>query len=760
MSIQNIDNATRRNFIGGMFSASAFVLATDLLPQFAWGDTNENHGKAAAAALKPSLYLGLEPDGTVFIVTHRSEMGTGIRTTLPMVAADEMEADWSKVKIEQAIGDERYGDQNTDGSKSIRGSFVPFREAGAAARLMLTRAAAAQWKVPESECSAVNHVVTHTPSGKKLGYGELAVAAGKLPVPKSSELKLKARSEWRYIGHTAKDPKAIADMKDITSGKAIFGMDAKVEGMVYASIERPPVMGGKVQSLDDKAALQVKGVSQTVSIPPFKPPYTFQPLGGVAVVANSTWAAFQGRKKLKVEWNNGDNATHDSERYKAELLETAKKPGKVVRNLGDVDAAFSKGKIVEASYYVPLLAHATMEPPVAIASFKDGKVEAWVPTQNPQAVQDTVAKALGIKVSDVTCHVTLLGGGFGRKSKPDYVAEAALISKSVGKPVKVVWTREDDIKFDYYHAVAGMYHKASLDEKGKVTGWLHRSVFPSISSMNDEKSLYGFDVEYGMGLNDMPFDIPNQRAENGPAKAHVRIGWLRSVANIYHVFSGLSFADELAHAAGRDSLEYQLELLGAGKVLNLEAQGVGKYWNYGESLDRYPFDTRRLRKVLEIAADKSGWGKKKSGNGWGMGVAVARSFTSYVAAVVEVEVDKAGKIRIPKSYMVVDAGTVVNPERVVSQFEGAAVMGAGIALTGEISLADGHVQQGNFNNYQVPRMAQAPIQTDVHIVESNELPGGVGEPGVPPYVPAFANAVFAATGKRVRELPFSKAKLV
>ena len=232
------------------------------------------------------------------------------------------------------------------------------------------------------------------------------------------------------------------------------------------------------------------------------------------------------------------------------------------------------------------------------------------------------------------------------------------------------------------------------------------------------------------------------------------------MANIYHVFSGLSFADELAHAAGRDSLEYQLELLGAGKVLNLEAQGVGKYWNYGESLDRYPFDTRRLRKVLEIAADKSGWGKKKSGNGWGMGVAVARSFTSYVAAVVEVEVDKAGKIRIPKSYMVVDAGTVVNPERVVSQFEGAAVMGAGIALTGEISLADGRVQQGNFNNYQVPRMAQAPIQTDVHIVESNELPGGVGEPGVPPYVPAFANAVFAATGKRVRELPFSKAKLV
>lgn len=761
MSIRNIDDQSRRNFIGGVFSASAFVLAADLLPRYALADTSEYRGKAAAAALRPSLYLGLEPDGTVYIVTHRSEMGTGIRTTLPLIAADEMEADWSRVKIEQAIGDAAYGDQNTDGSKSIRGFFVPFRQAGAAARLMLTRAAAAQWKVPASECSAMNHEVTHKPSGRKLGYGALAVAAGKLPAPKPEELTLKTRAEWRYIGDKAKDPKAIADMKDITSGKAIFGMDAKVPGMVYASIERPPVMGGKVQSFDDKEALKVSGVSQTVSIPPFKPPYTFQPLGGVAVVANSTWAAFQGRKKLKVEWNNGDNASHDSERYKAELLDTAKKPGKVVRNLGDVEAAFAKGgKIVEASYYVPLLAHATMEPPVAIAEFKNGKVEAWVPTQNPQAVQDTVAKALGIKIEDVTCHVTLLGGGFGRKSKPDYVAEAALISKSVGKPVKVVWTREDDIRFDYYHAVAGMYHKASMDEKGKVTGWLHRSVFPSISSMNDAGSLYGFNVEYGMGLNDMPFDIPNQRAENGPAKAHVRIGWLRSVANIYHVFSGLSFADELAAAAGRDSLEYQLDLLGPGRILDLKPQIGGDYWNYGESLDRYPFDTRRLRKVLEIAGEKSGWGKKKSGNGWGMGVAIARSFTSYVASVVEVEVDKAGKIRIPRVHMVVDAGTVVNPERAVSQFEGAAVMGAGIALTGEISVADGRVRQSNFHDYPVPRINQAPIRTDVHIVESNELPGGIGEPGVPPFVPAFANAVFAATGKRVRELPFSKTKLV
>ena len=758
-----IENISRRSLIGGVFSAGALVLAARILPEEAWADTNEYHGKAAASALRSSIYLGVEPDGTVYIVTHRSEMGTGIRTTLPLVAADELDADWSKVKVEQGIGDKAYGDQNTDGSKSIRGFFEAFRESGAAARMMLVSAAAKQWNVPESECVGKFHEVIHTPSGRKLGYGALATAAGKLPVPAKAQVKYKAKSEWRYIGKESK----IADLADICSGKAVFGMDVKRPGMLYASIERPPVVGGKVQSFDDKEARKVHGVSGVETIDGFKPPYGFQPLGGVAVIANSTWAAMQGRKKLKVEWNNGENASHDSEQYKKELLATARKPGKVVRNIGDVDAAFAKAaqtqgaKVVEAEYYAPLLAHATMEPPVAVAEFKGNKVECWVPTQNPQAVQATVAGALGLKEEDVTCHVTLLGGGFGRKSKPDYVAEAAILSKKQGgKPVKVVWTREDDIRFDYYHSVAGMYHKAALDQNGKATAWLHRSVFPSIASMNDASTLYGFDVEYGMGLNDMPWDLPNHRAENGPAKAHVRIGWLRSVANIYHVFSGLSFADELAHAAGRDSLEYQLEMIGPGKVIDFKSQGVANYWNYGESYDKFPFDSKRLRHVLEVAGEKSGWGKRKSGNGWGLGIAAARSFTSYVASVVEVEVDKAGKIRIPRSWQVADVGMVINPERVRSQFEGAAVMAAGIGLTGEISLADGRVQQSNFHNYQVARMNQAPMQTDVHLIESTALPGGVGEPGVPPFVPAFANAIFAATGKRVRELPFSKTKLV
>jgi isoquinoline 1-oxidoreductase beta subunit len=754
MSTPNtVENLSRRNFLGGVFSAGALVLAARVLPENAFADTNEYHGKAVASALHSSIYLGVETDGTVYIVTHRSEMGTGVRTTLPLVAADELDADWKRVKVEQGIGDKNYGDQNTDGSKSIRGFFVAFREAGASARLMLVSAAATQWNVPASECHTGLHEVVHTPTNRKLGYGALAPAAGRLPVPKPETLQLKPKSAWRYIGKETQ----MVDLADICDGKAIYGMDVRREGMVYASIEHPPVMGGKVQSFDDKLALQVKGVSQTVTIDPFKPPYTFQPLGGVAVIANSTWAAFQGRKKLTIEWDNGPNAAYDSGQYKKDLLDTAQKPGKVVRNVGDVDKAFASGaKVIDASYYVPLLAHATMEPPVAVAEYRDGKVTAWVPTQNPQAVQSTVADAVGCKPEDVTCHVTLLGGGFGRKSKPDYVAEAAILSKKLNKPVKVVWTREDDIRFDYYHAVAGMYHKASLDNQGKVTGWLQRSVFPSIASMNDANATYGFDVEYGMGLNDLPFDLPSHRAENGPAKAHIRIGWLRSVANIYHVFSALSFADELAHAAGRDPLQYQLELLGQGKVIDFKSQGVENYWNYGEPYDKYPFDTRRLRHVLEVAADKSGWGKRKPGNGWGMGVAVARSFTSYVASVVEVETDGSGKIRIPRVTQVVDVGMVANPDRVRSQFEGAAVMAASIALTGEISTADGRVRQSNFHDYPVARMNQAPIQTDVHIIESDALPGGVGEPGVPPCVPAFTNAVFAATGKRHRELPLSK----
>ena len=731
-------------------SAGALVLGVRYFPKIAAGDVLPHDTNADHATLHPSVYLGIDPDGTVWIVAHRSEMGTTSRTTLPLVVADELDADWKRVKIEQALGDKRYGDQNTDGSHSIRSFYDAMREAGATARLMLIEAAAQQWGVPAAECETDLHVVIHRSTNRRSGYGELASAAAKLPIPRKDKLKLKPKSAWRYIGKG----QVSYDLEALVTGKAIYGMDARVDGMVYASVERPPVLGGKVKSYDDKEPLKVAGVRQIIPIDPFQQAPAFQPLGGIAVIADNTWAAFQGRKKLNIFWENGPNETYNSDSYKNELRATSHNPCKVVRNVGDADAVFAKGgKVHEADYYVPLLAHAAMEPLVALAEFKDGKATLWAPTQNPQAVQDIVSKELGISKENVICHVTLLGGGFGRKSKPDYVAEAAVLSKKVGRPVKVVWTREDDIKFDYYNAVASMYLKAALGTNGKPTAWLQRSVFPPIPSIFDVNAVYGDPGHLQQGWTDIPYDLPNLRIENGPAKAHVRIGWLRSVANIYHAFGIQCFTDELAHAAGRDSLDYLLDLIGQPRTIDFK--GV-EYPNYGASMDAYPWETGRLRHVTEVVAEKSGWGKRKHSKGTGVGIAAHKSFLTYVATVVEVEVNDQGEVRIPRVDVALDAGLVVNPEATRAQFEGAAVFGTSVARTGEITATKGAIDQSNFQDYPVARINEVPAQTNVYIVDSEAPPAGVGEPGVPPFIAAFCNAIFAATGKRVRDLPITK----
>ncbi len=746
-------NVSRRGFLQGMVSTGALILSVRLVPDALWAAETGPATHADRAVLHPNAFVGIDTDGTVFIVAHRSEMGTTSRTSVPLILADELDADWKRVKLEQAIGDPRYGDQDTDGSHSVRSFYEGMREAGATARLMLTQAAAKQWGVPASECNSDLHVIVHKKSNRKAGYGELAAAAAKLPVPKKEELQFKPKSAWRYIGKGASS----YDLADICTGKAGYGMDARLDGMVYASVEHPPVLGGKVKSYDEKAPLQIKGVKQTIPIKPFTPPHHFQPLGGVAVIADNTWAAFQGRKKLNVAWENGPNASYNSDQYRKELHDTARKPGKVVRNIGDVDSAFAKGgKIVEADYYAPHLAHATMEPPVALADFRDGKVTIWAPTQNPQAVQETVAEELGIPKESVICHVPLLGGGFGRKSKPDYAAEAAILSKALGRPVKVVWSREDDIKFGFYHSVAAMYMKAALDEKGKPTAWLQRSVFPPIGSTFALNTTYGDGGEMGLGWTDVPFDLPNHRAENGPAENHVRIGWFRSVANIYHAFAVQSFANELAYTAGRDPLEYLLELIGPARIVDVKATAP-EYDNYDGAPADYPLDTARMRRVVELAAEKSGWGKRKLGKGSGMGIAVHRSFLTYVATVAEVEVDDKGEVKIPVVHTAVDAGLVVNPEATRSQFEGAAVFGTSLLRSGAITAKDGVIEQSNFDDYPVARMNEAPYKTNVYIVDSDAPPAGVGEPGVPPFAPAVCNAIFAASGKRIRELPLSKA---
>jgi isoquinoline 1-oxidoreductase beta subunit len=746
--VSAVQNVSRREFLKDVLSAGAFVLSAYVVPSGAWAISGTEN-PVDHAILHPNVFVGIEPDGRIYIIAHRSEMGNGSRTALPRVLADELDADWDRVTIVQAVGDERYGSQATDASHSIRDSFDIMREAGATARLMLVQAAAGQWSVPVTECETGLHVVVHSPTGRKLAYGELALSASRLPVPTKEALRFKPRTAWRYIGKDA----SLYDLEDICTGKAVYGMDARIEGMVYASIEHPPALGGKVKSYRDDEALHVPGVRQTVLIEPFTPPHGYQPLGGVAVIADNTWAAFQGRKKLNVVWDQGPNTAYDSAHFRKQLQESARQSGKVMRNEGDVDAEFAKaGKTLEAEYYVPHLAHASMEPPVALAEFRDGKVTAWVPTQDPQGVQEVIARAVGIRKEDVTCHVTLLGGGFGRKAFSDFAAEAAVLSKRLGKPVKVVWSREDDIKFDYYLPVAAMYLKAALDSRGKPTAWLQRSAFPPINSTFDSAARYGSWELKGNWI-EVPFDVQNIRVENGAAEAHVRLGWLRSVASAYHTFAVQSFVDELAHATGRDSLEYLLELFGPPRILNLNLP------NYPSEAG-YPMDIGRLRRVTEMAAEKAGWGKRKLGKGRGLGIAAQRYSYTYVASVVEVEVTEKGDIRIPRIDTVVDAGTAVNPANIRAQFEGSAVFGTSIALAGEITATNGVIDQSNFYDYRVARMGEAPYQTNVYVVESSAPPASAGEAGVSVIPPALCNAIFAATGKRIRALPLSKTRLV
>ncbi len=715
--------------------------------QWACSPTTETSNVSFA----PNVYLTINPDGSVIIVAHRQEMGTGIRTGLPMIVADELEADWKKVSLVQAVGDEaKYGNQNTDGSFSVRMFFEPMRKAGASARMMLEQAAAKKWGVDVSECKALNHEVVHS-SGKKIAFGDLTEEASKLLAPADDKIVLKKKGDWKYIGK----PMNLYDVPDIVKGTAVYGIDVVKPGMKYAVILRCPTAGGKVKSFSDAEAKKVSGVVKIFEMAASGFPAGFDvPQGGIVVVADTTWAALSARKALQVEWDYGVNGSYDTDAYINELKTKVKKKGDVRRSNGSIDKAINgAAKVLESTFVTQHLSHAPMEPPNATALFKDGKMELWAPVQSPQWIRDSVAANLKLDAANVTVNVTLLGGAFGRKSKPDFAVEAALIAKELeGTPVKVTWTREDDLAHDFFHACSVQQIRVALDKQNNVTGWNHRSAFPPIGGTTNTKEISPSTGELGLGVIDFPYNVPNVSCEAIESPAKTRIGWLRSVSNIQHAFAVGSMLDEIAHYRKVDPVKNLLELLGPDRMIPFNEYIEG-FENYGEPLDKFPWSTARLRNVIELVAEKSGWGKELP-KGHGMGICAHKSFLTYVACVVHVAIDDSGKLTIPEAHYAIDCGQVVNRNSVIQQFEGGFIFSLSGALKGGITFKEGRSQETNFDKFLVARMEDAPlVKTHVHIVENDEKPTGVGEPPVPPVAPALANAIFAVTGKRYRDLP-------
>ena len=804
----------------------------------------------------------LKVNGDVVIITHRPEMGQGIRSSLAAVLADEMEADWKRVTLKQADADaKKYavafpaevaadvklpfpydtlspdpklqylispeGSQFTDSSRSMTAYFMVMRLFGAGLRLAMIRAAAKKWGVDAKACRAEKHRV-YGPSGQSSDYRWLLLGAKKeTPTYEEISNALKKPEDFRYIGK-GKEPMPFYDALDLVRGKSVFGADVELPGMLTAMIERCPVANGALMSYDAAPALAIEGVRAVV---PMFPPGKrgggvgrgFLPHAGVAVIATNTWAAWQGRRALKptIKWHLGPHDTYDSIAFRKELEDATSKPGNTVRKLKDVDDAFAQVGVdtKEAHYYVPHLAQTPMEPPVAVALFQNGHMEVWAPTQAPDYAQIWSGQvALGIDpcgMTDEACnekarqastvHVTMLGGGFGRKSKPDYIVEAAMLAKQMpGVPIRVQWTREDDVKFSYYNAASSQYLKASLGADNLPTALLQRSALTSFfgtlipnystpdltpadltAAADLRKATFGGGVypyasgiERAQGLEDMPYDVPNIRLENCKAENHIRVGWMRSVANVYHAFAINSFAGELAIAAGRDQKDYLLDLIGKDRILDektLTGQAVERFRNNelplaaievpvvkggkaNQVVAGFPPDTSRLRAVINQVAQESDWTNKvakyKNMKGRGLGIAAHRSFLSYVAVVVDVSLSNENHLTINDVYATIHCGLAVNRDRVLAQMEGGVVYGLSYALLGEITVKNGAVVQNNFDDYPVLRLNQTP-RIHVSIIDSNDPPSGVGEPPTPAVAPALANAIAAAGGPRLRAMPFA-----
>jgi isoquinoline 1-oxidoreductase beta subunit len=708
------NSITRREFLQKSLAGAGLAIAVSITP---YGTRLLSAEEAAKEGpdFSPNVWLTITPDNIVHVIVNKSEMGQGVFTSMPMIVADELGADWKKVRIIEALAADKYKDpvwgrQSTGGSTTIRHMYKPLRVAGAAARQMLVSAAATAWKVPESECETYRGTVRHIVTKRSLAFGRLTEKAAALPVPKSPILK--REDQLDLIG----TPVDRLDVPDKSRGKAMFGIDTFVPGMQYAAIARPPAYGAKTVSFDKDAAMKIKTVSHVVAIP-----------SGIAVCAGIPEAAWKGRAALNVQWDKGSDPGLDTESLERKFRADLSKEGVVARNEGDAKSVLAAApKKFEATYVLPYLSHATMEPMNCTVAMTSDRCEIWVPTQNQSGVLELAEKETGLKPDRIKVHTTYLGGGFGRRFEIDVVEEAIKIAKATGKPIKLIWKREEDMQNDFYRPANVSKIEGAVDKGGRMTAWSHRIVCPSIfSRVFPGQVKNGIDPAAVEGLRNMEYEVSNLRVEYVRIDTPVPVGFWRSVGSSHNGFTVESFVDEAAHAAGKDPVEFRLGLLR---------------------------NHHRAYRVLETVAEKAGWTKPLSG-AQGRGVAQHMSFGSYIAQVAEVSVDKKeGTIQVHRVVCAVDCGPIVNPAIITAQMRGAIVMGLSAALKEAISFAKGGVESSNFDNYHILRMSDVP-EIEVHIIKSKDELGGIGEPGLPPIAPAVANAVFHAAGIRIRRLP-------
>jgi len=721
---------TRRAFLktgaaGGAALVVGFRFSIDALAQ------------EAQEKKKPSpfdAWIHIDKSGTVTLITAKSEMGQGALTAMPMILAEELEVDWNGVRVEQAPTDPSIYDHGTGGSGSVAGSWLPLRQAGAAAREMLVRAAATAWNVEPATCRAEKGFIVHGPRRRRLAYGELVEAASKLPIPDFNKVPLKNPDDFHIVGQSI----ARTDIPSKVDGSARFGIDVRVPGLLYAVVARCPTFGGKAARFDATKAKAIAGVRHVLEIPAVGA--GAHTAGGIAVVADSTWAAMQGRQALQIDWDHGPHASESSQTLRQASETIAAQPGKVVRNEGDAAAALvGAEQKVDAVYELPFQAHATMEPMNCTVDIRADRAEAWSPTQAPDWTRSAIAQVTGLPPPSINVHTTLMGGGFGRRYQADFVVEAAQVGKAVGAPVQLLWTREDDMQHDFYRPFA--YHRLSgaVDAKGNAVAWHHRIVSTSIRSFWDPPDRVKPEASEIGGAVDLAYAVPNLRVEYAPVPSGVPVAWWRSVEASLNAFVVEGFIDELAAAAKADPLAFRQRLLAEPRMIKQPPDSESA------------LDTRRFKGVLDLAAAKAGWGSPLPA-GRGRGIACAFSFDSYVAEVAEVSVDKAGLPHVHRVVCAVDCGRAVNPDGVRAQVESAVVYGLSAALKGAITIAGGRAEQSNFHDFEVMRIQEMPV-VEVHLVASTERPTGIGEPGLPPAAPAVANAIFAATGKRLRRLP-------